>query len=375
MKYRVMPCSGDKISALGFGCMRFPTIDGKIDYSKAEKLIEKAYEGGVNYYDGAYPYHGGQAETFMGDVLSGIRDKIFMATKLPPQQIEKPEDMYRIFDEQLKKLKTDHVDYYLLHGISDMRVYNKVVDLGLLKFFDEIKKDGRAKHVGFSSHANESDFKKIANSYDYEFVQIQFNYYDVLRQMGIPALRFAAEKNLGVIVMEPQRGGLLSNIEDEAKLAHIKGMGTPAEMAFRFVIDRPEVTCVLSGMSTMQQVEENLATFDKFEAGNMSEAELQALTKIRESFESQIQVECTACGYCMPCPFGVDIPISFRCLNDAHMVNMESGKRTYNIMTQRAGYPDSGAGQCQKCGLCETKCPQHISIREKLEQVRNEFGR
>lgn len=375
MKYRNMPNMEEKISALGFGCMRFPTIEGKIDYDKSLKLIEKAYEGGVNYYDGAYPYHGGQAESFMGDALSGIRDNVYIATKLPPQQINKKEDMYRIFDEQLKKLKTDYVDFYLLHGISDKRVYNKVVDLGLLEFFDEIKKSGRAKRVGFSSHANESDFKSIANSYDYEFVQIQFNYYDVLRQMGIPALEFAKEKGLGVIVMEPQRGGLLSNIADETKLAQIKGMGTPAEMAFRFVIDRPEVSCVLSGMSDIKQVEENLETFSKYSAGNMNEKEHEALANIRKMFEAQLQVECTACGYCMPCPFGVDIPISFRCLNDAHMVNHESGKRTYNIMTQREGYPDSGAGQCMKCGACEKKCPQHIEIRRKLEQVVNEFGR
>ncbi len=376
MKYRTMPGRTEEISQLGFGCMRLPTIDGKIDYKEAEKLIQKAYEGGVNYFDGAYPYHGGEAENFMGYALSGIRDKIKIATKLPPQQINSKDDMYTIFEHQLSKLKTDHVDYYLLHGISDLRVYKKVVDLGLFDFFDEIKKDGRAKHIGVSSHANESDFKKIVNAYDgYEFVQIQFNYYDIKRQMGIPALEFAKSKNLGVIVMEPQRGGLLSNIEDPEKLKYIEGKGTPAEMAFRFVINRPEVTCVLSGMSNMRQVEENLETFSKYGIGNMSKEDLQSLDSIREIFEKQLQVECTACGYCMPCPWGVDIPITFRCLNDAHMVSMESGKNTYNTMTKRPGYPESGASMCRKCGACEKKCPQHINIREKLEQAKNEFGR
>ena len=375
MKYRIMPCSGDRISALGFGCMRFPTIDGNIDYDKAEKLIEKAFEGGVNYYDGAYPYHGGQAEVFMGHALKGVRDNVFIATKLPPQQIEKPEDMYRIFDEQLKRLATDHVDYYLLHGISDMRVYRKVTGLGLFEFFDRIKKEGREKHIGVSSHANESDFKQIVKSYDYEFVQIQFNYYDVLRQMGIPALEFARERDLGIIVMEPQRGGMLSNISDPEKLQLIKGKGTPAEMAFRFVLDRPEVTCVLSGMNQMEQVEENLRTFDRFGEGNMSPDDHKALDEIRRMYEEKIQVGCTACGYCMPCPFGVDIPISFRCLNDAHMVNHEAGQRTYNVMTNRPGYPDSGAGNCRECGACEKKCPQHLEIRKYLKQVKAEFGR
>ncbi|MBR3843757.1 MAG: aldo/keto reductase [Christensenellaceae bacterium] len=378
MLYRKLPKTGEEISALGYGVMRLPMTgdrtNSEVDYAAAEKLVRTAYENGVNYFDGAYIYLGQKAEAFMAKALKPVRDKVKIATKMPPGFINDATDFDKIFNTMIERLDGGYIDFFLMHGFQTYEAFDRLRKLGLLEFLEKIRKSDKVRYVGFSSHSNEKQFEEIIDAYDWDFTQIQYNYLDTRMQAGTEGLEYAAKKGLGVMIMEPIRGGLLADIQDEEKLALIGKDTTPAEMALRFVLDRPEVTCVLSGMKTMDEVTQNIATASKYGVGNLSVSEKANLEKVAEIFRSQVPVGCTGCGYCMPCPFGVDIPQCFEAYIEASITNYERGKGAYNQRTGKLGDDPRDASLCQKCGLCETKCPQSIKIREKLEEVNKYFG-
>lgn len=378
MLYRKLPKTGEEISALGYGTMRLPMIgegdNMEVDYEKAEKLIRTAYENGVNYFDGAFIYLRQKNEAFMAKALKPVRDKVKIATKLPPDFVQAPEDFDKIFNTMIERLDDGYIDFFLMHGFQTFEAFDRLRKLGLEDFLERIKKSGKVRYVGFSSHSNEKQFEQIIDAYDWDFTQIQYNYLDTKMQAGTEGLEYAAKKGLGVMIMEPVRGGLLADIKDEKKLALIGEESTAAEMALRFVLNRPEVTCVLSGMKTMNELTENIETASKYGIGNLSDEKLKDLEDLAGMFRSQIPVGCTGCGYCMPCPFGVDIPQCFEAYIESSITSFERGKGGYYQRTGKGSDKPRDASVCQKCGLCEKKCPQGIEIRKKLEELDKFFG-
>lgn len=377
MLYRRLGRASEDFSVLGFGTMRLPVIDGntaKIDEKMTERMLRYAIENGVNYLDTAYVYHAGMSEPVIGKILSkGLRDKVNIATKLPAWRVNSRKDMDFYLNDQLKRLKTDHIDLYLLHGL-ERSFWEKMQELGALDFLDSAIKDGRIRYAGFSFHDDVSLFKEIVDAYRWTFSQIQFNYMDEKYQAGTEGLKYAAKKGLGVVVMEPLRGGSLAGnmpqaiteIYDRAKVKR-----SPAEWGLRFVWDRPEVGVALSGMSTMDQVVENVRIADDAMPGTLSKVEKSLIAKARDAFRARIRVDCTSCGYCMPCPSGVNIPENFRHYNDASIYgDAERIKTIYNIFMD----PEQKASKCQDCGECEEKCPQHLPIREKLKDAAKTLG-
>lgn len=370
MKYRRMGKTETDVSVLGFGCMRLPVIDGdgdKIDEAKAVEIIRKGIDSGINYLDTAFGYHGGNSEKLVGKVLKdGYREKAYLATKLPLWSINSEEDVYRIFNEQLQKLDTDYVDFYLLHAVNNESWETKVLAFDILPKLERLKADGKIKHLGFSFHDDLHIFKKIIDSYDgFEFCQIQLNYIDVDYQAGIEGLEYAASKGLGVIVMEPLLGGKLAQPNEKVSAA-LSDEKNPVEWALDFIWNRPEVSVLLSGMGTMQMVEDNIAYADKAEAGMLSENELSALMEAKKAFDEMNLVPCTGCEYCMPCPAGVQIPKVFSAFN-----NITAGGR--RLVKQVFPDIEVNASLCKKCGKCEAACPQHIKISEMLKTVKNRF--
>ncbi|MBN2281730.1 MAG: aldo/keto reductase [Candidatus Marinimicrobia bacterium] len=377
MLYREFGNTGEKVSILGFGAMRLPIIgkdESKINEPEALKQIRYAIDNGVNYIDTAFPYHYGASEPFVAKVLkNGYREKVKLATKLPSWDIKKPEDMDRILNEQLQKLETDYIDFYLLHALNE-KFWKNLKEHKVFDFLDRAKKDGRIKYAGFSFHDELPLFKEIVDTYSWDFCQIQYNYIDTYYQAGIEGLEYAAAKNLGIVVMEPLRGGsIVKNIPDDIQklwnMAPVKR--SAAQWALRFVWDHPAVSVVLSGMNTMGQIDENVAAAREALPKSLSDEELDIIHRVREIYKSRMAVDCTACNYCMPCPFGIDIPTCFRFLNNAAMFqDVKDPKRVYDLQV----HGDRRASNCQDCGLCETKCPQHIPIREKLKEVVEIFG-
>lgn len=368
MLYRTYGKTGEKVSSLGFGCMRFPTTpDGKIDESASFEMIDYAIEKGVNYFDTAYPYHGGESEVVVGKALKNHREKVFIATKLPSWLIKTREDMDRILNEQLEKLQTNYIDFYLVHALNKNSFYN-LKDLGLFEFLNSIKEDGIVKHIGFSFHDELDVFKEIIDSYDWEFCQIQLNYLDVKYQAGLEGLKYAADKGIGVAIMEPLRGGRLAtgipkDIQDLWDTSEVKR--TPVEWALKYLWSNDKVNVVLSGMSNFQQIVDNIRIAEKSPINELNEAELKLVSDVRERYESKIRVNCTKCRYCMPCPAGVDIPANFELLNNASFFDaVEEFRNHYNNLKS-----ENKSSSCIKCGKCEKDCPQFIKIREKLEEV------
>ena len=370
MKYRSNR-SGEQISILGYGCMRFSRKGAGIDIDKAEKEIMAAYEAGVNYYDTAYVYPGSEAA--LGEILerNHIRDKVNIATKLPQYMITKPEQIEKDFQEELSRLRTDHIDYYLMHMMTDYSQWEKLKKLGIESWIREKKDAGQIRNIGFSFHGNTDMFLKILNAYDWDFCQIQYNYLDEVSQAGRRGLEAAHEKGIPVIIMEPLRGGKLVDLMPEkgkkAVAAHKKGWTAP-EWAFRWLWNQPGVTCVLSGMNSLEMVEENCRTASSAEAGALTDEDLAFIDKLKNIINEKVKVGCTGCRYCMPCPKGVDIPGIFRCYNHMYTENKNSGRFEYAqviSMQKDPGY----ASQCVKCGKCEKVCPQHLPIREKLVEA------
>jgi uncharacterized protein len=369
MLYREFGNTGEKVSELGFGCMRFPQLDGKIDEEKSIEMIRFAIDNGVNYIDTAYMYHDGESENLVGKALQdGYRDKVYLATKLPSWLINSREDMDKYLNEQLEKLQTDYIDFYLLHALNE-KYWDNLTSLGVLEFLDSIKKDKRVKHVGFSFHDNLDLFKKIVDSYDWSFAQIQLNYLDEHYQAGIEGLEYASNKNLGVVIMEPLRGGkLVHNLPKDIKdmLGNAPSNRTATEWALRFVLDKPEISVVLSGMGNIDQVKENIKIANEAKPNTLNSKEIQFINELKNKFKQKINVNCTECKYCVPCPVGVNIPNCFSYLNNYSMFDdREKTKEQYNMFIKE----NNRASKCIECGKCEKSCPQQIKIREKLKET------
>jgi len=377
MQYRKFGNLGIEVSVFGVGCMRLPVKenpDGSKDYSaideqEAIKMIRYAIDHGVNYIDTAYGYHGGNSEIIVGKALKdGYREKVNVATKLPLWHANSYEDFERLLDEQLSKLQIDTVDFYLLHALSK-NSWEKARDLKVLDFLDKAVAAGKIKYPGFSFHDELDVFKEIIDSYDWKMCQIQLNILDEHYQAGVEGLKYAGSKGIPVVIMEPLKGGkLASNVPNDVQAmwntAKIKR--SPVEWAFRWLYNFPEVTVILSGVSTMEQLKENLEIFDKAEANSMTDEELEIVAKVKELYMSKIKVNCTRCNYCMPCPNGVLIPRIFGLYNDSAMYEtVEEYSKQYRNLIDKG----EDASKCVECGNCESACPQNIEIIEKLKEA------
>lgn len=368
MIYRTNPRNKEQLSQLGFGCMRFNKDDREV-----EKQIAYAVENGVNYFDTAYAYP--NSEERLGRVLAagGYRDKVSIATKMPTYLINKPGGFDQMFYTQLKRLQTDHIDYYLMHMLSNVGEWERVCNLGILDFIDQKKKNGQIRNLGFSYHGGLREFKDLIDIYDWDFCMIQFNYLDENNQAGKSGLEYAASKGLPVMIMEPLRGGKLVNkLPKEAMKIweHTSLKRSPAEWALRWVWNHPAVTTVLSGMNSMEMVEENIRIASEAKADDLSSADLALYEQVRNIILGKETVPCTGCNYCMPCPQGVDIPMCFTCYNDKKS-GIESGMSAEFFYIQRAY--NHQASLCIECGKCEKHCPQGIAIRKELKKVKTEL--
>lgn len=375
MRYREFGKTGEKISILGFGCMRFPQIDGKIDEEKTVKMVRYAIDNGVNYIDTAYPYHNGESEIVVGKILKdGYRERVNLATKLPSWEINSREDMDKYFNEQLKKLQTEQIDFYLIHAL-DKSLWDNLVENNIFDFLNEIKKSKKVRYVGFSFHDKYEVFKEIIDAYDWDFTQIQYNYLDEEYQAGTKGLEYANKKGMGVIIMEPLRGGKLANNLPNDILEIINKPDTkksPAQWAFKFLYNKPEIGIVLSGMSNMEQVVDNIRICNEDGvADSMNLENERVIESLRDTLKSKIKINCTDCKYCMPCPNGVNIPACFECLNNSSMFNDIEGIK--NNMYKYLIEQNSDASKCIECGKCEKSCPQHIDIINKLKKVKETF--
>ena len=366
---------GNQLSVLGFGCMRFQRKAGAIDMTEAEREIMQAYKSGVNYFDTAYIYL--DSESTIGEIFerNGIRKDIYIATKLPHYLIKSMAGIERLFQEQLKRLRTDYVDYYLMHMLNDADTWQRLLDMGIGDWIEEKKRSGAIRQIGFSYHGNSDTFCRIVDAYDWDFCQIQYNYLDEHSQAGRRGLQHAHAKGMPVIIMEPLRGGkLVKNLPEPARriFREYDPDCTPARWAFRWLWDQKEVTVVLSGMNTQQMVAENVETADQTAVGSMTEADQKMLKRVIDAINATMKVGCTACGYCMPCPMGVDIPGTFAAWNRYHGENKFSGFREYLMCTALRKNPAS-ASQCIGCGKCEKHCPQNISIRQMLKAAQKDL--
>lgn len=375
MRYREFGKTGEKISILGFGCMRFPQIDGKIDEEKTIEMVRYAIDNGVNYIDTAYPYHNGESEIVVGKILKdGYRERVNLATKLPSWEINSREDMDKYFNEQLKKLQTKQIDFYLIHAL-DKGLWENLVENNIFDFLNEIKKSKKVRYVGFSFHDKYEVFKEIIDSYDWDFTQIQYNYLDEEYQAGTKGLEYASEKDMGVIIMEPLRGGKLANNLPNDILEIINksdSKKSPAQWAFKFLYNKPEIGIVLSGMSNIEQVIDNIRICNEDGAADSMNLENEKVIEaLRDTLKSKIKINCTDCKYCMPCPNGVNIPACFECLNNSSMFNDIEGIK--NNMYKYLIEQDVDASKCIECGKCEKSCPQHIDIINKLKKVKETF--
>lgn len=373
MEKRKLEKLGIETSLLGFGCMRFPVNgDGSIDEPEAERMLDRAIASGVNYIDTAYPYHGGKSEPLVGKVLKKYdRSSFYLATKLPCWMINSLEDVDRVFQEQLTRLQTDYIDFYLMHALDKDR-FHKMVELGCVEKLEQLKAEGKIKYLGFSFHDDYAAFEEILCYRDWDFCQIQLNYMDANEQAGLKGYRLTEERQVPLVIMEPVKGGSLAAFAEDIteKFRRLDKDASTASFALRWVGSLPNVKVILSGMSTMEQVEDNLKTFEHFRP--LSEEESSTIDEIVRLINSRVQNGCTGCRYCMPCPAGVDIPGNFRVWNTYHMY------RNYNMVKRNW---ESGLGEakqaknCVKCGKCEKACPQKLNIRRDLERVQADLDK
>ena len=377
MQYRKFGKLDWKVSALGFGCMRLPTIDGEsanIDEPEATKMLHYAIDRGLNYVDTAYPYHGGNSERVVGRALKGgYREKVKLATKMPCWKVETAEDFDALLNEQLEKLQDEHVDFYLLHALNKDR-WSTVRDLGVREWAEGAIADGRIGHIGFSFHGDYDAFQSIIDDYDgWTFCQIQHNYIDIENQAGTKGLRYAASKGLAVVIMEPILGGrrVAPPVPIQALWDSAATRRTPADWALQWLWNQPEVSVVLSGMSAMQHVEENVASAEVSGVGTLTEEDLALVAQVREKYKELCPIPCTKCGYCMPCPNGVDIPRNFATYNEGVMYDKpDRAREGYNNWMPE----EKRASQCIQCRECEEKCPQSIVISEWMPVVHAVLG-
>jgi len=379
MRYRKLGKTNLEASILGFGAMRLPMVgdpgglagfDPKIpiDETRADKMVGYALDKGVNYFDTAYGYHGGKSETYMGKVLHPVRTKVLIASKLPVWNIQKTEDFERIFQEQLRKLQTDYLDVYLVHGINNIH-WEKMKSLGVLEYLDKLKADGRIRAAGFSFHDEIKVFKQIIDAYDWDVTQIQYNFYDQDYQAGREGMRYAAGRNIGIIVMEALRGGKLVNrIPDEVwKIWDSAAVRrTPAEWGMRWVWNHTEPDVVLTGSSSFDQIKENIGMIKDAEPNSLTAEELALFDRARDFYRSKLKIDCTSCAYCMPCPNGVDIPSNFQLYNEIFLFE----DKEFSPFFYKNLMDESQRGEkCIECGDCMEKCPQKIDIIKELKEA------
>ncbi len=377
MQYRQFGKLDWEGSALGFGCMRFPTLDGdsaRIDEPEATKMLHYAIDHGVNYLDTAYPYHGGNSEPFLARALKGgYRDKVKLATKMPSWLIESWDDFDRYLNQQLERLQTDHIDFYLLHGLQESRWHN-LREHGVLEWAEGPIADGRIGHLGFSFHDEYEVFQEILDGYDnWTFCQIQYNYMDIENQAGTQGLRYAASKGLAVVIMEPLLGGRL--VAPPEPIQKLWGTASrkrlPADWALQWLWNQPEVSLVLSGMSAMGHVRENVASAKTSEIDTLTEEELALVGQVRDKYQELCPIPCTQCEYCLPCPNGVNIPRNFEAYNQGLMYDkVDQSRWTYNSFIPQ----EERAGECLQCYECEEKCPQSIPISQWMPTVHEVLG-
>ena len=356
---------------LGFGCMRFPQKGRSIDMEETEREILQAFHAGVNYYDTAYVYPGSEAA--LGEILerTGIRDRINIATKLPQYLVGSRAAVDKYFNEELSRLRTDHIDYYLMHMITDLFQWERLLKIGITDWIAEKKASGQIRNIGFSFHGNTDMFLKVLNAYDWDFCQIQYNYLDEVSQAGAEGLKAAAKKGIPVIIMEPLRGGKLVNmLPDGARKAMVaSGKGwSAAEWGLRWLYNQPEVTVVLSGMNSAEMVAENCRIADETKAGDWTAAEFSVIERVVKEIRAKEKVGCTGCRYCMPCPKGVDIPGAFRCWNEMYIESKAKARFAYAQTVGMTKEP-AFATQCVGCGKCEAHCPQSLPIRKLLKEA------
>lgn len=380
MEYRKFGKLDFEVSRFGIGCMRLPeekTEDGKskIDEKEAIKMIRYAIDNGVNYVDTAYPYHRGESEPLVSKALKdGYRERVKLATKLPTWLTNTYEDFEKYLDEQLARLDTDHIDFYLLHALEKER-WAKLKEINVLDFLDEAKRKGKIKYAGFSFHDDVSTFKNIVDSYDWDMCQIMLNIIDQNYQAGIEGLRYAGSKGIPVVIMEPLKGGKLaqtsvSDVMDVWNSSEYKR--SPVEWAFKWIYNFPEAAVILSGVSSMEQLKDNLRIFESSKPNTMTEEELKLVNRVRDIYNSKIKVGCTECNYCQPCPNGVVIPEIFSLYNDIYMYG--STEHSINFY-KRVVNSNKDASKCVECGQCEGACPQHLSIIERLKEAHEVLNR
>ncbi len=362
---------GEDVSILGFGCMRFKRKNGGIDMEATEQQLLSAIDAGINYFDTAYIYGGSEAA--VGEIFekNHMREKVKIATKLPQYLVSNNAALDRYFNEELSRLRTDYVDYYLMHHLTDVAMWEKLKKVGVLEWIEEKKRTGAIRNIGFSYHGNTDGFLKILNDYDWDMCQIQYNYFDEYSQAGVDGLKAAAEKGIPVVIMEPLRGGKLVGLLPDSAKKIMKDSGrpwTPAEWSFRWLYNQPEVTVVLSGMNTQEMVDENCRVASVAEANSFTEADFETLKKVTAAIRANEKVGCTGCRYCMPCPKGVDIPGTFLCYNTMYIESKSQGRHQY-VQTVGLTKEPAFASQCIGCGKCEKHCPQNIPIREKLKEA------
>ena len=369
MKYRTMGRLGIQASAFGLGCMRFngpASGDSVIDEGKAISLIRRAIDGGVTYLDTAYVYLNRTSEIVLGKaLLDGYRERVTIATKMPMEAVHNREEMQALLDSELKKLQTDHIDFYLMHGINKEK-WEYFKSIGAPEFFEDMKKEGKIRYKCFSFHGPYSDFEYIINDWDWDMVQIQYNFMDIHNQAGENGLKLAGSKGIPVVIMEGLLGGRLAKAPSNVQALYdsFPVKRSPVEWAFRWLCDHPEVSVVLSGCNEAEQIDENLRIFDTVEAGIMTPEERKLMADVRAAYLSRTKIGCTGCRYCMPCPNGVNIPGIFSVWNNVSLYDLDP-KTDWGL--QQIREKDAGADRCVGCGACEAACPQHLNIIESLQ--------
>ncbi|WP_407391777.1 aldo/keto reductase [Methanobrevibacter sp.] len=378
MQYRLIPKTGDEISTLGFGAMRLPLKNGKIDRNKAKELIYYAIDNGINFIDTAYLY--GDSESFLGEILTPeIKSKVKICTKLPSINVRKYEDMENILAEQLKRLQLDCIDYYLIHAV-DLKTINRLLKRDLIKFIDKAKAEGKIKHVGFSYHGPKEEFEQVVDAYDWDIVMVQYNYFDDNVQISAEGIDYAASKGMGILVMEPLKGGILAgkmpkDAEDIFKKANPDKSN--AQWAMEWVLNNRNITSVLSGMNSFEQLDDNLDIAEKTTPLSMSFEDMETVELVKRVMRNSLKINCSTCGYCMPCPQGVNIPTCMRIYNEKYLFGHKGFINPSLIdYYQYAGGimgNEGNAGMCNACGKCLRKCPQKLDIIEELKKVKKEF--
>jgi len=388
MLKRTMKSNDDEVFPLGFGAMRLPTKNNSIDKDLAREIIYYGIDNGINFIDTAYNYHGGESESFLGEILNefdsnGVKyyDKVRLSTKLPSWLVKSYEDMETLFEEQLNRLQTDSIDYYFIHSI-DLSTLRRLESLGLYDFLEKLKHENKIKNIGFSYHGSKNEFKEVVDSYNWDMCLIQYNYLDTNIQAGTAGMKYAYSKDLEIFIMEPLKGGILADKlpKDAEKLfKNLDNNRSPANWALSWVLNHKEVTCVLSGMGNIDEINENITVSNKIKVNPLTKEELTVIRNVKKIINSSVKINCTSCGYCLECPQGVNIPECFNIYNEKHIFNLKligpiphALLRYYMIVGGIMNKP-AYAGLCNECGRCMSHCPQSINIPQELKTVSKEF--